>query len=102
MATVTFLHSYSLSGDRGQHLLLWMSRTALHIGDCLTALLCARRPGSMSCGPPGRASPESQSARFAWGALGSYVLLLLLIGRMDTLSCSDAALFFSPNPMTTH
>ena len=82
MATITFLHSYFLSGDRGQHLLLWMSRTALHIGDCLTALLCARRPGSMSCGPPGRASPESQSARFAWGALGSYVLLLLLIGRI--------------------
>ena len=78
MATVTFTYSYSLSGDRGQHLLLRMSRTALHIGDCLTALLCARRPGSMSCGPPGRASPESQSARFAWGALGSYVLLLLL------------------------
>ena len=80
MATITFLHSYSLSGDRGQHLLLRMSRTALHIGDCLTALLCARIRGSMSCGPPGRASPESQSARFAWGALGSYVLLLLLLG----------------------
>jgi len=99
VATITFLHSYSLSGDRGQHLLLWMSRTALHIGDCLTALLCARRSGSMSCGQPGRASPESQSARFAWG---SYVLLLLLIGRMDTLSRPNAALAFSCNSTITH
>ena len=77
MATVIFTYSYSLSGGRGQHLLLRMSRTALHIGDCLAALLRTCSPGHPSCGPPGRASPESQSARFAWdayGCLGSYAL----------------------------
>ena len=66
MATFTFLHSYSLSGDRGQHLLWRMSRTAFHIGDCLAALLRTCSPGSPSCGPLDRASSESQSTRFAW------------------------------------
>ena len=70
MATVTFLHSYSLSGDRGQHLLSRMSCMALHIGDCLADLLRTRRPESLSCGPPGRASTESPSTRFTWGAYG--------------------------------
>ena len=105
MATVIFTYSYSLSGDRGQHLLLRMSRTALHIGDCLAALLRTCIPGPPSCGPPGRASPESQSARFAWGAygcLGSCALSFISKVRMDTLSCPHAALVFSRNSMTTH
>ena len=99
MATVTFTYSYSLSGGRGQHLLLRMSRTALHIGDCLAALLRTCSPGSPSCGPPGRASPESQSIRFAWVPMPC---LYSLLGVMDTLSCPDADLFFSRNSITTH
>ena len=66
MATFTFIYSYSLGGGCGQHLLLQMSRTTLHIGDCLSALLRACRLGSPSCGPPGHASPGCQITRVAW------------------------------------
>ena len=84
MATVTFTYSYSLSGGRGQHLLLRMSRTAFHIGDCLAALLRTCSPGFPSFGPPRRVSPEFQTTRFAWGAdgrLGSYPLSYLTKAR---------------------
>mgnify|MGYP006238142905 CR=1 FL=1 len=102
MATVTFLHSYSLSGDRGQHLLWRMSYTALHIGDFLAALLRTRRPGSPSCGPPGRALPESLSILYRWVAWGPVAFPLPLRVGMDNLSCPHAALVFSRNFMTTH
>jgi hypothetical protein len=69
VATVTFLHSYSLSGGRGQHLLLRMSLTALHIADCLAVLLRTRRPGFLSCGPLGRFLARPSKYSLSMGCL---------------------------------
>ena len=61
MATYTFLNSYFLSGGLGHHLFLQMSRWALHIGDCLAALLRICRLGPPPCGPSGELRPNLQA-----------------------------------------
>jgi hypothetical protein len=87
VATVTFTYSYSLSGGRGQHLLLRMSRAALHIGDCLAALLRTCSPGSPSCGPLGRASPASQSTPLHGVFTGAWGLALFYLLRGERTLC---------------
>ncbi len=88
MATNTFTYSYSLSGGRGQHLLLQMSLTVFHMGDCLAALLRTCIPGPPSCGPPGRASPESQSTPLHGVFTGSWVSMpILLFLRVERILC---------------